>query len=110
MVREGMQHRVFEREPLEGAWNVDERSGTVFAKWDRVYFEKDDVGSVRVGKMRIPFQKKVDGDRLELSVGDADDRAHVARGAFVLDGPTLRFDGTCDDQPCALKLTKEFPR
>ena len=109
MVREGVEHRVFEREPLEGAWTVDERSGAADPAWDRVYFEKDDVGFIRVGKKRIRFQKRLEGNRLQLYMVGAD-RPHVARGVYVLDGQTLRVDGTCDDQPCAMTLTREFPR
>jgi len=109
MLREGAEHRVFEREPLEGAWSVEERRGAADSAWDRVYFEKDDVGFVRVGMKRIPFHKRLDGDQLQLDIAGAD-RSHVARGVFVLEGQTLRFDGTCDDQPCGMKLTREFPR
>ena len=108
MVREGLHHRVFEREPLEGAWSVDERSGAADSAWDRLYFEKDDVGFIRIGKKRVPFQKRLDGNQLQLFIAGAD-RSHVARGAFVLEGRTLRFDGMCDGQPCAMKLTREFP-
>jgi hypothetical protein len=123
MLREGMKHRVFEREPLEGAWRVDERSGAVPAGWDRLYFEKDDVGFIRVGAKLIPFQKQVEGTRLRLAVAGVDDlhndlRAiagtsgfpHTVDGAIVLESQVLRFDGTCDGQPCAMKAALEFPR
>jgi hypothetical protein len=118
MLREGVEHRVFEREPLEGAWSVDERSGAADPAWDRMYFEKDDVGSIRVGGTRVRFHTQLDGNQLQLSIAGAAGggwrdplrMSHVARGTFVLEGQTLRFDGTCDDQPCAMKLTREFPR
>lgn len=109
MVREGLEHRVFQREPLEGAWSIDERSGAVDPAWDRVYFEKDDVGFIRMGANRSRFEKRVTGSDLQLTIAGAD-HPHVVRGSFALDGQTLRFAGTCDDHPCTLRLRKEFPR
>lgn len=128
MLREGVEHRVFAREPLEGIWSVDERSGGAAAGLDRIYFEKDDVGFVRVGGRLLAFQKQLDGNQLRLFLAGSDDLSHdgwtlrnvadadavrfphALRGAIAIEGQTLHFDGTCDDQPCAMKLTREFPR
>jgi len=128
-----MEHRVFQREPLEGAWSVDESSGAASAL-DRIYFEKDDVGFIRVAKKLVPFHKHFEGGQLRLSIAGDDDMVHegsspptmgtlrriaaagaagfphILRGAVISEGETIRFDGTCDDQPCAMKLTREFPK
>jgi len=122
-VREGIALRVFEREPLEGAWSVDERSGAAPADWERLYFEKGDVGFVRAGKDLVPFRKQLDGAQLRLSIAGsaasdpharsipgAGGLAHLARGTIAVEGRTVRVEGTCDDQPCAMKLTREFPQ
>jgi len=109
MMREGMEHRAFEHEPLEGAWSIDERSGAADASWERMYFEKDDRGSIRTGKTRLPFVTQLAGSQLQLAVSGPD-RRYDLRGSFAIDGPTLRIDGTCNDQPCAMKLTRVFPR
>jgi hypothetical protein len=117
-VREGMKHRVFEREPLEGAWSVEERSGDAPERWDRLYFEKDDRGFLRMGGKGgklVPFRKQLDGNELRLSVGGATAAPSAnapsldVRGVIAVDGRTLRFDGTCDGQPCSVKMTREFP-
>lgn len=109
MLREGAEHRVFEHEPLEGAWSIEERTGAADASWERMYFEKDDRGSIRAGKTRLPFMKQLAGTQLQLAVSGPDCRYDL-RGSFAIDGQTLRIDGTCDDQPCAIKLTRMFPR
>ena len=109
MLREGAEHRVFEQEPLEGAWTIDERTGAADATWERLYFEKDDRGSIRAGSTRLPFMKQLAGTQLQLAVSEPD-RRYDLRVSFAIEGQTLRIDGTCDGQPCAMKLTKVFPR
>ncbi|HEY1695693.1 MAG TPA: hypothetical protein VGG39_26175 [Polyangiaceae bacterium] len=127
MLREGIEHRVFEREPLEGAWSVKESTGAT-AAWDRIYFEKDDVGFIRVGGRFVPFHKELEGGQLRLSIAEDDRLAHVGhalttvaaagaeafpqtvRGSLTLEAQRARFDGQCDGQPCAMTLTREFPK
>ncbi len=109
MLREGAEHRVFEQEPLEGAWSIDERTGAADATWERMYFEKDDRGSIRAGKTRLPFMKQLAGTQLQLAVSGPD-RRYDLRVSFAIEGQTLRIDGKCDDQPCAMRLTRVFPR
>ncbi|HEY6459154.1 MAG TPA: hypothetical protein VIY73_03355, partial [Polyangiaceae bacterium] len=126
MVREGLEHRVFEREPLEGAWSVDGATGVT--AWDRIYFEKDDVGFIRAGGALLPFHKRVEGDQLELAIAADDRLAHVGhalpniaaaadelfpqrvRGTLALESRSAHFDGTCDDHPCSMELTRQFPQ
>jgi hypothetical protein len=127
MLREGMQHRVFERELLEGAFSVEERSGAA-PRMDRLYFEKDDVGFMRVGGRLVPFQKQIEGSELRLSFAGSDELSHeawtlrnvadadggkfphIVRGTIFVEGQRLRFDGRCDEQPCAMNLSREFPK
>lgn len=81
------------------------------------------MGFIRVGKTQlVPFQKQLDGSQLRFilrgedmhealrDVADAKGGSPGISGTVVAEGQTMRFDGTCNDQPCAMKLTREYPK
>jgi hypothetical protein len=118
ILHDATRYGVFHLGALEGLWNVDRSAGLddllpeTPGPWARVYFEKGDVGFVRVGRGRVPFRSEVDepGRKLRLS-GFGGHASSILDGTFEWkEGDRVHFEGSRDGRPFSLDLTRELPR
>ena len=116
ILHEAAIHRMFHTELLEGVWDVGQHEGLdgllpeAPGAWDRVYFEKDEVGFIRVGEKRILFHVDLNEAqrRLALTFGD---RTSALEGTFAFrEADRLRFEGSRDGKPFSIDLKRLFPR
>lgn len=117
ILQEATSHGVFHRDLLEGMWNVDRQAGLddllpgVPGPWSRVYFEKDDVGFVRIGSKRVRFDVRVNATARVLAFsGFGGDPARALEGVFELDADRLHFSGERSGKTFSIDLTRELPR
>jgi len=117
ILHEATSYGVFHRDLLEGMWNVDRQAGLddllpdTPGPWSRIYFEKDDVGFVRIGTKRVRFDVHAEPAAHALRFSAfAGDRARVLEGTFHRNGDQLLFSGERAGKPFSIDLTREFPR
>ncbi len=118
IVREASQHRLFTKEPILGAWSVDQGTGLdgvladASAPWEKIYFEKGDYGFVRIGKQRIRFDMKADepAQTLSLSMFGGRDDAPTLDATFERREHKMHIQGLRAGKPFSLDLTRDFPR
>jgi hypothetical protein len=117
ILRDAVRYGVFHRGVLEGMWNVDGSDGLdgllpeTPGPWERIYFEKGDVGFVRVGKKRVPFRAAVVEPGHMLRLSNLGGRASsILDGTFVTEHDRVHFEGSREGQPFSIDMTRELPR
>jgi uncharacterized membrane protein YphA (DoxX/SURF4 family) len=122
IVHKAGQRGIFRTDAMEGAWNVQLRTGLdgllgANGKWEKLYVEKGAYGFLRVNGESIPFKMEVDERARSLRLFDIGSPATCPGSSvrefattYRLDGKRLRIEGTYDGAAFSVDLTRDLPR
>ena len=115
-LHDGLRYRVFHLDALEGAWRVDQRTGLddllpeATSAWDKIYFEKGDLGFVRAGHQRVKFESQVDETAHTMKLTFGDHGSATLEGVYEQHDGRVHFAGEREGKSFSLDLTREIPR